>query len=115
MQFSDCLTRPDTKIISQRSSKVSGRESLTPSQQRSSANSNKGPSRVTLSLQSGVEASRRTFVRFTPGQQAVLEQAYLQNANWSREHTQRLAAQLGLSYRKVYKWLWGRNKKELSS
>ena len=46
-------------------------------------------------------------------QKAVLENAYLKDPNWDTLRTAELAQQLGVGYKKVYKWNWERKKKEL--
>ena len=46
-------------------------------------------------------------------QKAFLENAYLENPNWDTLRTAELAQQLGVGYKKVYKWNWERKKKEL--
>ena len=43
-----------------------------------------------------------------------MERDYRENANWTKSQIDRLARQLGIPYKKVYKWNWERKKKELS-
>ena len=44
---------------------------------------------------------------------AILERAYLEDPNWTALKTAELAQQLGVGFKKVYKWNWERKKKDL--
>ena len=43
----------------------------------------------------------------------MLENAYQNNSDWSRDFVKQTAIRLGLNRVKVYKWHWDRKKKDL--
>ena len=44
----------------------------------------------------------------------MLENAYQNNSDWSRDFVKQTAIRLGLNRVKVYKWHWDRKKKDLA-
>ena len=50
--------------------------------------------------------------RLTRHEHNILEQAWEDNANWSKNTVNELTKRLGISRTKLYKWTWDRRKKD---